>query len=155
MHPSLGFPAPMDLSLGSPMTAAPAARQSPKPSAGVMDLSYAANVGGGDITQLHPQGKGDDVGADWLNEVSAWWIQHRFYPNEAARLQQQGNVVLDLTVAQNGHVQSVNLEQGSGSPWLDMGAISVFRNANLPPLPHSVRDPDIALQFTIHYEILR
>jgi len=145
----------MDLSLGSPTTEAPATRPRLKPSAGVMDLSYAANVGGGDITQLHPDGKGDDVGADWLNEVSAWWIQHRFYPDEAARLQQQGDVVLNLKVAQNGHVQTVNLQQGSGSPWLDMGAIAVFRNANLPPLPHDVRDPDILLRFTIHYEIIR
>jgi len=144
----------MNLSLGSPTTESSAAPPRPKPFAGVMDLSYAANVGGGDITQLHPNGKGEDVGADWLNEVSAWWIRHRFYPEEAARLNQEGNVVLQLRVGQNGHVQAVDLEQGSGSPWLDMGALSVFRNANLPPLPGNVHDPNISLRFTIHYEIL-
>jgi len=120
-----------------------------------MDLSFTPVLGDGDITQLHPQGKGDDVGADWLNLVSQWWIQHRFYPDEAARLQQEGDVVLRLKVAQSGHVETLDLVQGSGSPWLDMGAESVFRNANLPPLPGNVHDPDISLQFTIHYEILR
>jgi len=155
MRPSLAFPAPMNLSLGSPAAEAPAEPPSPKPSAGVMDLSFAANVGGGDITQLHPNGKGDDVGADWLNEVSAWWIRHRFYPKDAAQLQQQGDVILRLKVAQSGHVQAVNVVQGSGSPFLDMGALTVFRNANLPRLPSDVRDPDVTLEFTIHYEILR
>jgi len=120
-----------------------------------MDLSFAPVMGGGDITQLHPQGKGDDVGADWLNEVSAWWIRHRFYPDEAARLQQEGDVVLRLKVGQSGHVETLDLERGSGSPWLDMGAEAVFRNANLPPLPGNVHDPDVTLQFTIHYEILK
>jgi periplasmic protein TonB len=145
----------MDFSLGSPSAApeAPPARR--KPSAGTMDLSFAPVTGGGDITQLHPEGKGDTVGADWFNEVSAWWIRHRFYPDEAARLQQQGDVTLRLRVAQSGHVEMLELDDGSGSPWLDMGAEAVFRNANLPPLPGDVRDPNITVDFTIHYEILR
>jgi len=120
-----------------------------------MDLSFSSTLGGGDITQLHPKGKGDTVGADWFNEVSAWWIRHRFYPNEAARMQQEGDVTLRLVVAPSGHVESLELEDGSGSPWLDMGAEAVFRSANLPPLPGNIQDPNITVDFTIHYEIVR
>jgi periplasmic protein TonB len=120
-----------------------------------MDLSFSPSLSGGDITQLHAQGKGDKVGADWFNEVSAWWIRHRFYPEEAARLAQQGDVVLQLVVAPSGHVESLVLEQGSGSPWLDMGAEAVFRSANLPPLPGNIQDPNITVDFTIHYQVVR
>ena len=111
-------------------------------------------TGGGDITQLHPEGKGDTVGADWFNEVSAWWIRHRFYPREAASLSQEGDVTLHLKVAQSGHVETLALAEGSGSPWLDMGAEAVFRGANLPPLPGDVRDPSVEVNFTIHYQII-
>lgn len=111
-------------------------------------------MGGGDITQLHPNGKGEDVGADWFNEVAAWWLRHRFYPSEAGRLGQEGDVTLRLVVTQSGHVEAVSVEQKSGSPWLDLGALAVFRNAHLPPLPGDVQDPNITVNFTIHYEIL-
>jgi len=112
-------------------------------------------MGGGDITQLHPEGKGDDVGDDWFSLVAAWWLRHRFYPSEAARLQQEGEVTLRLVVAQSGRVEAVDVDQRSGSPWLDMGALAIFRDAKLPPLPQDVRDPNVTVDFTIHYEIVR
>jgi TonB family protein len=118
-------------------------------------MSFAPTMGGGDITQLHPQGKGDDVGEDWFNEVAAWWLRHRFYPNEAARLAQEGDVVLRLVVGRDGRVESVEVDQKSGSPWLDLGALAVFRAAKLPPLPPDVRDPNVTVNFTIHYMIIR
>ena len=118
-------------------------------------MSFAPMMSGGDITQLHPDGKGDDVGADWFNQVAAWWLRHRFYPTEAARLQQEGDVVLHLVVGQNGRVQAIDVQERSGSPWLDMGALAVFRDAMLPPLPPDVRDPNITVNFTIHYVIVR
>jgi periplasmic protein TonB len=117
-------------------------------------MSFAPVMGGGDITQLHPNGKGDDVGADWFSEVSAWWLRHRFYPDEAARLDQQGDVTLRLVVGRSGRVESVVVEERSGSPWLDLGALAVFRGADLPPLPPDVRDPNITVNFTIHYIIM-
>jgi TonB family protein len=133
--------------------AAPPPRSHASP--GTLDLSFAPMMGGGDITQLHPQGKGDDVGEDWFNLVSAWWLRHRFYPSEAGRLEQEGDVALRLVVARDGAVRAVDVEHGSGSPWLDMGALAVFRDAKLPPLPPDVRDPDVTLEFTIHYMIIR
>jgi TonB family protein len=145
----------MDFSLG-PRVAAPEATQPRRhASAGSIDLSFAPMMGGGDITQLHPQGKGDDVGPDWSDEVAAWWLQHRFYPSEASRQEQEGDVTLRLVVAQDGRVKAVDVEQKSGSPWLDLGALAVFRDAKLPPLPPDVRDPTVTVDFTIHYVILR
>jgi TonB family protein len=145
----------MDFSLGPSAAAPPPIPPRPRGSAGTIDLSFAPVMGGGDITQLHPQGKSGDVGADWFNLVSAWWLRHRFYPSEAARLQQEGDVTVRLVVAQNGRVEAIDVDQRSGSPWLDMGALAIFRDATLPPLPQDVTDPNVTVDFTIHYEILR
>jgi periplasmic protein TonB len=149
------FPAPMDFSLGpraAPLdTEPPRTRASP----GTIDMSFAPMMGGGDITQVHPQGKGDDVGDDWFNLVAAWWLRHRFYPTEAGRLQQQGDVQVRLVVARDGRVKAVDIQEKSGSPWLDLGALAVFRDAKLPPLPPDVREPDVTVDFTIHYMIIR
>lgn len=154
-HTAPDFPAPMDFSLGPSVAAPQATQPRSRASPGTMDLSFAPMMGGGDITQLHPQGKGDDVGEDWFNEVAAWWLRHRFYPNEAARLAQEGDVTLHLVVGRDGRVEAVDVERKSGSPWLDMGALAVFRDAKLPPLPPDVRDPNITVEFVIHYVILR
>ncbi len=152
----------MDFSLGPRFSQEPhvATREAtpprPRASPGAIDLSVAPILGsGGDLTQLHPQGKGDDVGEDWFNEVAGWWLRHRFYPNEAGRLNQQGDVELRLVVGRGGRVEAVDVEQRSGSPWLDLGALAVFRDANLPPLPPDVTDPNITVDFTIHYIIVR
>lgn len=154
-HPGPAFPAPMEFSLGPRVAVPEATPPRPRASPGTIDLSFAPMMGGGDITQLHPQGKGDDVGEDWFNEVAAWWLRHRFYPSEAGRLLQEGDVMLRLVVARDGRVQAVDIQQKSGSPWLDLGALAVFRNAKLPPLPPDVRDPDVTVDFTIHYVIIR
>ncbi len=89
-----------------------------------------------------------------FNEVAAWWLRHRFYPSEAGRLQQEGDLGLRLVVGRDGRVHAVDVEQKSGSSWLDLGALAVFRDAKLPPLPPDVTDPDITVQFT-HYVIIR
>jgi TonB family protein len=154
-HAGPAFPAPMDFSLGSRVAPLDAAPPRPRASPGTIDMSFAPMMGGGDITQVHPQGKGDDVGEDWFNEVAAWWLRHRFYPTEAGRLQQQGDVQLRLVVGRDGRVEAVDVEQKSGSPWLDLGALAVFRDAKLPPLPPDVRDPNVTVDFTIHYVIIR
>ena len=154
-RPGPAFPAPMDFSLGPRVTEPQAAPPRPHASHGSLDLSFAPMMGGGDITQLHPNGKGDDVGEDWFDEVAAWWLRHRFYPSEAGRLNQEGDVILRLVVGRDGRVEAVDVEQRSGSPWLELGALAVFRDARLPPLPPDVRDPNVTVDFTIHYVIIR
>jgi periplasmic protein TonB len=145
----------MDFSLGSRVAAArPVSPRTPR-SSGAIDMSFRPKMGGGDFTQIHPRGKGDEVGPDWYNLVAAWWARHRFYPNEAARLGQEGDVTVRLVVAHNGHVEQVDVRERSGSPWLDLGALAVFRGASLPALPQDVRDSDITVDFTIHYIIVR
>lgn len=105
--------------------------------------------------QLHAHGKGDEPGADWFNLLEAWWRRHGYYPEQAAHLDQEGDVTLHLTMMRSGKVQAVEVEHRSGSQWLDLAALAVFRGADLPPLPHDATDPDLDLDLTIHYVIIR
>lgn len=104
--------------------------------------------------EIHAEANGKEVGADWLNRVAAWWSRHGYYPNEAGRLGQHGDVTVSMKVAHTGHVEVVGVTHASNSPWLNLGAVSVFRNANLPPLPAGVTGNSIDLTFTIHYIIM-
>jgi outer membrane biosynthesis protein TonB len=51
-------------------------------------------------------------------------------------------------------VARVALASGSGSQWLDMAALGVFRDATLPPLPSDAA-PSVPITLTIHYQIMR
>lgn len=119
-----------------------------------MDLSFAPTAGGSDRLEMHAEADGKDLGPDWLNLVAAWWGRHGYYPTQAAELGQHGDVTVQMTVAHDGRVRTLDVTRASGSPWLNLGALTVFRSATLPPLPADVTSPVIDLTFTIHYVIL-
>lgn len=149
------FPAPMEFSLhGRPAAQPRPAEHHAAPRPGTIDLSFAPTSGGSRGLQIHAEADGEDVGPDWLNRVAAWWARHGYYPDEAARLGQHGDVTISMKVAHSGHVERLGVTQASNSPWLNLGALSVFRNADLPPLPPDVTANNIDLTFTIHYIIV-
>ncbi len=57
-------------------------------------------------------------------------------------------------VNHDGRVTAARLTTASGSVWLDQGALALFRDANLPPLPPQTDKPQIPVDLRIHY-ILR
>ncbi len=118
-----------------------------------IDLSFAPVGRGSD--RLQPNGRSDnpEVGEDWLNLVSAWWRRHSYYPPQAGENGEQGDVTVGVVVRHDGKVESVRIEDRSGSQWLDMASVAVFRDATLPPLPPDVTASSVPLHFTIHYII--
>ena len=118
------------------------------------DLAFAPLGSGSDRNQPRARSDNPAVGADWLSEVAAWWRQHAYYPPQAGMNGEQGDVTVALSVLHDGKVTYVHLERRSGSQWLDMASVAVFRDAQLPPLPPDVRDKAISLHFTIHYVII-
>ena len=119
-----------------------------------IDLAFAPAGSGADRLQPDARSDNPEVGENWLNEVSAWWHRHGYYPPEAGLNGEQGIVTVEMQVQHDGRVTAIRLEGRSGSQWLDMGALSVFRDAKLPPLPPDVTAAAIPLHFTIHYIIV-
>ena len=82
-------------------------------------------------------------------------VQHRYYPQQAAQAGEDGTVVIELTVARSGRVESVSVKSGSGSSWLDMAAVGTWRNAQLPPLPAEVAGDRLTFSIPINYLLYR
>lgn len=149
-RPRPAFPTPMAYSFGpsAPRSSSP----SPARNRGI-DLAFAPAGSFADRLQQGAHSDDPNVGEDWLNLVSAWWNRHGYYPPQAGLNGEQGVVTVGLTVRHDGKVVAIRLEGRSGSQWLDLGALSVFRDAQLPPLPPDVSEREIPLHFTIHYII--
>jgi periplasmic protein TonB len=144
------FPAPMAFSLGGPASP-PAERR--RLGRGI-DLSLGSGVVGAENTKIFGRSDSKEVGPDWYNRFAAWWDRHGYYPPQAGRNGEEGQVVLDMVVLRSGRVARVALASGSGSQWLDMAALGVFRDATLPPLPSDAA-PSVPITLTIHYQIMR
>jgi TonB family protein len=118
----------------------------------VLDFSLAPRQGATDNTPFS-RVAGAHVGPDWRNELSAWVHAHAYYPQQAAMNDEDGDVTVQVVANPNGHVTSVQMVSRSGSQWLDMALMGLFRDASLPPL-HDESDP-ITFNFTMHYILIR
>jgi periplasmic protein TonB len=137
----------MNLSLTQPAPPAHApARRKPGGSA-TLDISLTMRQGD---TGTTPDAR---AGSDWGNELVAWVNRHKYYPTQAAMNGEDGNVTVHVVANPNGHVTSVEMKWRSGSQWLDMALMGLFRDADLPPL-HDATEP-ITFNFTMHYILIR
>ena len=143
---------PMNFSLnGAPQALRSAPRETNR-TPSTLDFSLAPRQGATDLSPFS-QVSGAKVGPDWRNELSAWVKAHSYYPEQAAMNGEDGSVMVLVAANPDGHVTSVVLERKSGSQWLDMALLSMFRDAHLPPI-YGEKDP-IEFHFTMHYILLR
>jgi TonB family protein len=143
---------------GAPASANPAApRRSGR--SGPIDLSFSPgirNSRGAPPRQTSNNSAsirvvGAQLGDDWMAEMQRWWDEHSYFPEEAARLGQDGTVQLHVAMDRYGDVKSVEVESPSGSQWIDAAALAVFRHAHLPPFPQSTRENEADLHLTLQY----
>ena len=152
-HPGRRIPDADEL-LVRPRSAAgaPAARTIAAGAPNTLDFSLAPRQGATDNSPFS-RVAGAHVGPDWRNELSAWVRAHAYYPEQAAMNGEDGDVMVQVVANPNGHVTSVEMKSRSGSQWLDMALMALFRDANLPPL-HGESEP-ITFNFTMHYILIR
>ena len=143
------FPAPSDFSLG-PNSPSQAPKGPGKP-------MFSLNMGSREFGDSLPFSMDTDaeVGPDWRNAFIAWVQEHAYYPNQAAALGQEGKVRVVVTARPDGQVLTVEMEKRSGSPWLDLALLGLFRGAKLPPMPKSVGEQPVPFHFTMHYILVR
>lgn len=96
-----------------------------------------------------------NVGADWLNAFSRWWINNRRYPRAAADLGQQGTARLELLIEPNGHVRTARLIRSSGSVWIDSGIVNFFNGNTLPPFPRGVSPDGVTFRIAVKHILIR
>jgi periplasmic protein TonB len=98
--------------------------------------------------------EGAQVGDDWLQQMQRWWDEHSYYPDQARRNNEEGTVQLHVVVDRYGTVKSVEMESQSGSQWIDMAALGLFRGAHLPPFPQSTPEGQADLHLTLQYILI-
>lgn len=150
----LRFASPMDLNFSQAPSRQPAAPRGSVASRSV-DLALGAPRPGPNKQEAFFDARAAKVGADWANGLAAYWRRHRFYPRQAAENGEDGTVEVELVVNRQGRVESVEVKRRSGSPWLDMAALSTWRDAQLAPFPSENTDPRVTLTLTINYILVR
>ena len=142
------FPTPMNFSLGTPL-------RPPAPSHDTALAGLAMGPAARDREDLTPFGEitGTNAGPDWRNALSAWVHHHAYYPSQAVQNDESGDSTVTVVAEPNGRVTSVELEERSGSPWLDMALVALFRDAHLPPLPPDEKEP-VKFRFTMRYRLI-
>ena len=143
---------PMNLSLG-PAAPRPAARGSVASRS--LDLSPPQAWDGPASSDPYAQIRAANASADWNRGLLQYWLQHRYYPQQAAADGEQGSVTIQLTVNRSGRVESVEVLSRSGSQWLDMAALATWRDARLPPFTNEMREDRITFPIPIQYYLIR
>ena len=93
-------------------------------------------------------------GADYRNLLSRWVAEHAYYPEQARRDGDEGDAKVHVLAASDGRVKEVELIGKSGSMWLDLALLSLFRDQHIPPYPGGGSEP-IEFNFTMHYVLIR
>ncbi len=146
----------MNFSFGTPRLALRSSnRTRPAPHIpGTIDMSLGpASRGAADDTPFSDRDQ-DREGADWRNALSRWVAEHAYYPMEARRDGEEGDAKVRVVADPNGRVKMVELIGKSGSMWLDLALLALFRDQNIPPLPYGTKEP-IDFNFTMHYVLIR
>ena len=120
-----------------------------------VDLSLGTPKAGPNRSEAFFDARAAKIGADWASGLAAYWRIHRFYPRQAIENGDDGTVKVEITVNRQGKVESVEVVGKSGSPWLDMAALSTWRGAQLAPFPAENTEQRITTTLTINYILLR
>ena len=145
-----GFSPPIDLSYSQTPT-----RPQTSPGTRGLDLSPGAPKAGPNKQEAFYDARARAIGAEWANGLSVWWLAHRYYPRQAAENGDDGTVKVELTINRSGRVEHVEVRGRSGSPFLDMAALSVWRGAQLSPFPAENPKERETIEITINYLLIR
>lgn len=90
---------------------------------------------------------------EWQRSLAAWLAAHKTYPDEARRRNTEGSVVLRFTADRSGRVLDVVLVRSAGSSILDAAALSLVRNAMLPPFTAGMSQDKVTVTIQMHYTL--
>jgi TonB family protein len=102
-----------------------------------------------DFSITNPAAPADAGRRDVMRQLQAWWDVHGYYPRHAANNDEAGTVAVQLVIAPDGRVTSVNVMGGAGYPSLDNAAAIAFQGAFVRPFPPG--SPQAVIDLSLHY----
>jgi TonB family protein len=146
----------MNFSFGKPLSTpeAPSRSTSRSRIPGSIDMSLGPAAKGSANPTPYSDREEDAAGADWRNALSQWVAEHAYYPEQARQEGEEGDAQVHVIAAPDGRVKEVELIGKSGSMWLDLALLALFRDQHIPPFPAGGKEP-IDFNFTMHYVLIR
>ncbi|WP_158744390.1 energy transducer TonB [Acidisphaera sp. L21] len=104
-----------------------------------MDFSTSSNSGQSNAMISYVSGARPT--GDWQSAFMRWSQARIYYPEAAVAQGDEGTAAVELEILADGTVRSVRLINTSRSPFLDGGAIDMYRRQTVPAFT-----PDMAAQ---------
>jgi periplasmic protein TonB len=137
----------------------PAPAATPKPDATITAL-LSESLDGQPRSSAAPHGtaialrSSAKLSDDYMLRLQAWIAREERYPTEARAHHQEGKGVVAFTIARDGKVTRVWIDQSTGSSLLDQASIATIRNASpVPPLPHDITGNSVDFFLPINYTL--
>jgi protein TonB len=91
---------------------------------------------------------------DYMLHLQAWIARQQRYPDEARAQHTEGKGTVGFTIARDGKVTRVWIDQSTGSAVLDQASIATIRDASpMPPLPHDITGDSIDFLLPVNYTL--
>jgi protein TonB len=91
---------------------------------------------------------------DYLLRLQVWIARRERYPAEARDKHQEGKGIVGFTIARDGKVTRVWIDQSTGSSLLDQASIATIRDASpVPPLPHDIAGNSVDFYLPVNYTL--
>ena len=119
-----------------------------------LNLSLGLTVRGGVLTDAVPHVASPGANGDYLELLNEYVETHKFYPEQARADNESGTSVIRATISRDGRVRDVQLVESSGSSWLDMAWLGLFRGQRLPPFPDDMKEAQRDFTMSMDYELI-
>lgn len=91
---------------------------------------------------------------DYMLRLQAWIARRERYPAEARDKHQEGKGVVAFTIARDGKVTRVWIDQSTGSPLLDRASIATIQESSpVLPLPHDITGNSVDFYLPVNYTL--
>ncbi len=91
---------------------------------------------------------------DYMLRLQGWIARQERYPAEARAHRQEGKGIVAFTIARDGKVTHVWIDQSTGSSLLDQASIATIRDASpVPPLPHDIAGDSVDFYLPVNYTL--
>jgi protein TonB len=91
---------------------------------------------------------------DYMPRLQAWIARQERYPAEARAQHREGKGIVAFTIARDGKVTRVWIDQSTGSSVLDQASIATIRDASpVPPLPHDIAGNSVDFFLPVNYTL--
>ena len=91
---------------------------------------------------------------DYMLRLQTWIARQERYPAEARAQHREGKGIVGFTIARDGKVIRVWMDQSTGSPLLDQASIATIRDASpVLPLPHDIAGASVDFYLPVNYTL--